>query len=115
MASSRVVATGYVDLGCDGRTELRIHGVGGTSPEALLDHPHPVQVAGDPTSGFFRRWDADGRGTESVESPESPESSSGQPESPAEGHHVEGFSCGGLTSGSARRALWLLLVPFLLV
>src|ERR1700681_251788 len=99
MVSRRVVARGYVDLGCDGRTELRIHGVGGTSPQELLDHAHPVQVAGDPTSGFFRRWDPDALG----------------PEHATNGRHVEGFSWGGMTSGSARRALWLLLAPFLLV
>ena len=72
--------------------------MGGTSPQELLDHPHPVQVAGDATSGFYRRWDAD----------------AAEPATPTS-HHVEGFSWGGLTSGSAKRALWLLLIPFLLV
>jgi hypothetical protein len=95
----RPVATGYVDLGTTGRTELRIHGVGGTSPSDLLDHPHPVQVAGDATSGFFRRWDADGQAVLA------------QPGD----RHVEAFCWGGLTSGSTRRALWVLLIPFLLV
>lgn len=39
--------------------ELRIHAVGGTTPEILLGHPHPVQVAGDDTAGFYRPPDSD--------------------------------------------------------
>lgn len=84
--------------------ELRIHGVSGTSREALLEHNDAVQVAGDGRSGFHRRrgWHAYG---------------------PAEAvgavgpvrRHLEAFSWGGLTSGAASRAAWLLLLPFALV
>lgn len=65
--------------------ELRVHGVGGTTPEVLLSHPHPVQVAGDDTAGFYRAPDSDA---------------------------VEAYSWGGITSRAGSRALWLLLLPF---
>jgi hypothetical protein len=39
----------------DGVTELRVHGVGGTPPEALLNEEHPVRVSGDRHAGFYRR------------------------------------------------------------
>lgn len=67
--------------------ELRIHGVGGTTPEILLGHPHPVQVAGDDTAGFYRPPDSDS---------------------------LEAYSWGGITSRSGSRALWLLVLPFAL-
>ncbi|HEY7565398.1 MAG TPA: hypothetical protein VIA81_10790, partial [Acidimicrobiia bacterium] len=67
--------------------ELRIHGVGGTTPEVLLGHPHPVQVAGDESAGFYRRPDTNA---------------------------IEAYSWGGITSRSGSRALWLLLLPFAL-
>ena len=76
-----------VDL--SGVTELRVHGVGGTTPGALLDDLAPQQVAGDDVAGFFRTTDVRGR-------------------------HVEAYSWGGLTSRSGTRVLWLLLLPFLL-
>lgn len=38
--------------------ELRVHGVGGTPPESLLDRPHVRQVDGDDKSRFFRAVDA---------------------------------------------------------
>lgn len=72
--------------------ELRVHGVGGATPEELLDVPHTTQVAGDPAAGFFRPWSPGGR-------------------TPA----LEGYSWGGLTSASRLRALWVLLMPFALV
>lgn len=71
----------------NGITELRVHGVGGTTPEEMLFDPLPVKVAGDDTAGFWRTADREGR-------------------------HVEAYSWGGLTSRSASRALWLLLLPF---
>lgn len=99
MVTAWPIATGTLDEGHHGCTELRIHGVGATTPETLLDHPHVVQIAGDGTAGFYRRWDPDGR--------------------PGDRHgddrHVEGYCWGGLTSRSAVRALWVLLVPFMLV
>ncbi len=67
--------------------ELRVHGVGGTTPENLLDHPRPDKIAGDDISGFYRRPDRD---------------------------DLEAYSWGGLTSRSGARAGWLLLLPFAL-
>lgn len=69
-----------------GVVELRVHGVGGATPATLLDDPRPHQVAGDDIAGFHR---------------------GGHP-------HVEAYSWGGLTSRSAVRVLWLLLLPFML-
>ena len=79
----------------DGLTELRLHGVGGTPPEALLNDLAPEQAAGDRIAGFYRTADyAPPPGTAS--------------------RHVEGYSWGGLTSRSSWRVFWLLLLPFLL-
>ena len=72
-----------------GVTELRVHGVGGTTPGALLGDLAPQQVAGDSVAGFYRTADVRGR-------------------------HVEAYSWGGLTSRSGFRVLWLLLLPFML-
>jgi hypothetical protein len=58
----------------------------------ILQTPSPVRVAGDSVSGFYRREYQDNRPWD----------------------RVEAFSWGGLTSGGALRALWLLLTPFLL-
>lgn len=77
----------------DGVTELRVHGVGGTAPEALLNDLAPEQVAGDNIAGFYRTADH---------------------LSPPSSRHVEGYSWGGLTSRSSWRVFWLLLLPFLL-
>lgn len=74
-----------VDL--SGVTELRLHGVGGTTAEDLLGDLAPQQVSGDRIAGFYRTADLRGR-------------------------HVEAYSWGGLTSRSGSRVLWLLLLPF---
>jgi len=78
--------------------ELRVHGVSGTPPEALLARPHVKQVAGDAYSRFFRPVDGDGR-----------------PMYADDGHIVEGYHWGQFTSGSWRAGLWLILVPFGLI
>nr|MDT0662277.1 hypothetical protein [Micromonospora sp. DSM 115978] len=72
-----------------GITELRLHGVGGTSPEDLLGDAAPLPVSGDRIAGFYRTADLPDR-------------------------HVEAYSWGGLTSRSGTRVLWLLLFPFAL-
>lgn len=71
--------------------ELRVHGVGGATPEEMLDVPLTELVAGDEGAGFFRPW---------------------RPESSARA--LEGYSWGGLTSASRVRAMWVLLTPFAL-
>ncbi len=86
--------------------ELRVHGVHGTSPAAMLgvDGGDVGQVAGDGLTGIYRATGAlphrslDGTGVS-----------------------VEAYSWGALTSGVqgflgwVKRALWLLLLPFALV
>ncbi|HTY71734.1 MAG TPA: hypothetical protein VMI11_04820 [Actinomycetes bacterium] len=90
-----------LDDGVSGTTELRVHGVSGTPPDAILQMPPPwvAIVAGDAASGFFRRWlpgDAPAPTEQGVA-------------------RVEAYSWGGLTSGPGLRALWLLSLPFTLV
>jgi len=78
--------------------ELRVHGVSGTPPVDMLDHPLVKQVAGDTDGRFFRPVDAAGNEVHA-----------------ADGHIVEGYHWGPLTSGTWRQALWLALIPFGLV
>ena len=40
-----------------GVTELRVHGVGGTPPDAILGDLAPEQVSGDAIAGFYRSSD----------------------------------------------------------
>lgn len=71
--------------------ELRVHGVGGSSPEALLgvaSDKDTALVAGDDDAGFHAR--------------------SGEP-------WVEGYVWGGLTSGSIAQTFWIVLLPFTLL
>ncbi|TMM37521.1 MAG: hypothetical protein E6F99_11540 [Actinobacteria bacterium] len=77
-------------------TELRVHGVSGSPVESLLDRPLLGQVAGDADAGFFRPLPAYGNTT-----------------GPG-GATLEGYRWGNLTAGAAARALWLLLLPFML-
>jgi len=78
--------------------ELRVHGVSGTPPEDMLDHPLVKQVGGDTDGRFFRPVDAAGTEVRATD-----------------GHVIEGYHWGPLTSGTWRQALWLALVPFGLV
>ncbi|MGH9279029.1 MAG: hypothetical protein ACRD12_13100 [Acidimicrobiales bacterium] len=71
----------------EGVTELRVHGVGGTTPQTMLFDPMPTEVAGDTTAGFWRTHSRAGR-------------------------RLEAYSWGGLTSRAATRAFWVLLMPF---
>ncbi len=85
-----------VEAECGGVTELRVHGVGGSPPDAILGDLAPEQVSGDAIAGFYRSSDhkAD-YGHLDVD------------------RHVEAYSWGGLTSRSKVRVLWLALLPFL--
>ena len=85
---------------CAGVTELRVHGVGGTPPDAVLGDLAPEQVSGDAVAGFYRSsdhraTDADQQARLDVD------------------RQVEVYSWGGLTSRSKIRVLWLALLPFL--
>ncbi|WP_395482228.1 hypothetical protein [Streptomyces sp. KHY 26] len=77
--------------------ELLVHGVGGTTPEEMLGHARTVRVAGDDTAALFRRAeDASDSG-------------------PRSGPVQEAYVWCNLTSGDAGRALWLVLLPFMVV
>jgi len=90
----------YIDETTDGFTELRVHGVSGPPPDQVLDYPAAAVslIQGNATSGFWRRWRL-----------------GGSLEDIPDQHRIEAFSWGGLTSGAARQALWLPLLPFSLV
>ncbi|WP_158852489.1 hypothetical protein [Saccharothrix deserti] len=77
--------------------ELRVHGVTGTPPEAMLGDPYPEPVSGDDVARFLR-------GTKRA-------SAGGAPGAPRT-RVVEAFHWGRITSGGASRALWLALIPF---
>ena len=85
---------------CAGVTELRVHGVGGTPPDAILGDLAPEQVSGDAIAGFYRS--SDHRASDA-------DRDDGQDVD----RHVEVYSWGGLTSQSKIRVLWLALLPFL--
>src|SRR6478735_3402513 len=83
--------------------ELRVHGVSGTPPEALLSCPTEFleEVAGDKSAGFYRRQ------------PWLDDVTNGSPG--AWRRILEAYSWGGLTSGPASRAVWLLFLPFIFI
>jgi hypothetical protein len=85
------------DANLSGVTELRLHGVGGTTPENLLGDLAPQQVSGDRIAAFYRTADLPDRAVGGRIIPR---------------RHVEAYSWGGLTSRSGSRVLWLLLFPF---
>ncbi|MEU6854778.1 hypothetical protein ABZ901_33190, partial [Actinacidiphila alni] len=80
--------------------ELLVHGVGGTTPALMLDDPRTVCLAGDDTAGIHRRaCDADAEE---------------HPEAHRDGPVPEAYCWSNLTSGNGSRALWLLLLPFMI-
>ncbi|MEU6670948.1 hypothetical protein [Streptomyces sp. NPDC046727] len=82
--------------------ELLVHGVGGTTPEKMLGDPRTVRVTGDETAAVFRRAD---------DAEAAPEDGP----HPRRGPVREAYVWCNLTSGDASRALWLLLLPFMVV
>ncbi|WP_428956580.1 hypothetical protein [Streptomyces sp. cg35] len=81
--------------------ELLVHGVGGTTPQEMLDDPRTVRVSGDETAAVFRRVD-------DVDAESRPEDYRGKPV-------PEAYVWCNLTSGNGSRALWLVLLPFMIV
>ncbi|MGX4693937.1 hypothetical protein [Streptomyces sp. JNUCC 63] len=81
--------------------ELLVHGVGGTTPERMLDDPRTVRITGDDTAAVFRRAD-------DVDAETRPGKHHGTPV-------PEAYVWCNLTSGNGARALWLLLLPFMVV
>ncbi|WP_434099875.1 hypothetical protein [Streptomyces viridosporus] len=81
--------------------ELLVHGVGGTTPEEMLDDPRTVRITGDDIAAVFRR--ADDADAER------------RPDDRRDGPVPEAYVWCNLTSGNGTRALWLLLLPFMVV
>ncbi|MFC9605274.1 hypothetical protein ACFTTN_17635 [Streptomyces niveus] len=81
--------------------ELLVHGVGGATPQEMLADPYTVRITGDETAAIHRRPD-----DEEAES---------HPERYADGPVPEAYCWSNLTSGNGARALWLLLLPFMVV
>ncbi|WP_445025733.1 hypothetical protein [Streptomyces sp. SAS_270] len=81
--------------------ELLVHGVGGTTPEEMLGDPRTVRITGDATAAVYRRVD-------DADAEARPEDYRGKPV-------PEAYVWCNLTSGNGARALWLLLLPFMVV
>ncbi|GGV00339.1 hypothetical protein GCM10010275_43900 [Streptomyces litmocidini] len=79
--------------------ELLVHGVGGATPESMLDDPRTVRVTGDRTAAVYRRG-------EDLDAEEHPERYAARPV-------PEAYCWSNMTSGDGARALWLLLLPFM--
>jgi chromate transport protein ChrA len=82
--------------------ELLVHGVGGTTPQEMLDDPRTVRITGDGIAAVFRRAD-------DVDAETSPD------DRRRDGPVPEAYVWCNLTSGNGTRALWLLLLPFMVV
>lgn len=81
--------------------ELLVHGVGGTTPQEMLVDPRTVRVTGDTTAAIYRR-------STDVDAEQHPERYHGKP-------IAEAYCWSNLTSGNGSRALWLLLLPFMVI
>ncbi|MEV2214247.1 hypothetical protein AB0H86_22840 [Streptomyces sp. NPDC050997] len=81
--------------------ELLVHGVGGTTPEQMLDDPRTARISGDDIAAVFRR-------AEDADAESRPADYRGRPV-------PEAYVWCNLTSGNGTRALWLLLLPFMVV
>lgn len=92
----------------DTALELLVHGVGGTTPEEMLNDPRTVRITGDDTAAVFRRVDDAEAETAEKEAAEQPRELPGKPV-------PEAYVWCNLTSGNGSRALWLLLLPFMVV
>ncbi|WP_406336765.1 hypothetical protein OG814_34560 [Streptomyces zaomyceticus] len=79
--------------------ELLVHGVGGATPQDMLDDPRTVRITGDRTAAMHRR-------AEDLDAEDHPERYAARPV-------PEAYCWSNLTSGDGARALWLLLLPFM--
>ncbi|WP_237320880.1 hypothetical protein [Streptomyces sp. JJ36] len=79
--------------------ELRVHGVGGATPEEMLGDPRTRRITGDDTAAVHRR-------AADVDAESRPRDHAGRTV-------PEAYCWSPLTSGNSARALWLLLLPFM--
>jgi hypothetical protein len=116
-ASRGVPPQGPVPPAGGATLELLVHGVGGTTPAEMLDDPRTVRVTGDGTAAVFRRADdVDAERTAQAGPAAGPPAGpsgggSGEAAPPVQ----EAYVWCNLTSGNGSRALWLLLLPFMVV
>ncbi|MGP3981757.1 hypothetical protein [Streptomyces sp. KR80] len=97
--SGTTEARGERRYGTELALELLVHGVGGTTPQEMLDDPSVVRIAGDDTAGIHRR-------REDAEAESRPADYRDRPV-------PEAYCWSNLTSGNGARALWLVLLPFM--
>lgn len=95
-AGAGALADSMLPPGAPDFTELRVHGVSGSTGTVMLEHPAALQVAGDTTTMFYRRWTPAGGGGAGVP------------------WKLEAYSWGGLTESPLASASWLLFAPFML-
>ncbi|MFE0677200.1 hypothetical protein [Streptomyces sp. NPDC058867] len=81
--------------------ELLVHGVGGATPQDMLGDPRTQRITGDDVAAVFRRAD-------DVDAESRPGDYRDRPV-------PEAYVWCNLTSGNGARALWLLLLPFMVV
>ncbi|MFP8961372.1 hypothetical protein ACLIYP_12530 [Streptomyces nanhaiensis] len=100
--------------------ELLVHGVGGTTPQEMLGDPRTVRITGDDTAGIHRRADdadAESRFGEYSGGLTADRSADPLAEPSADRARQrpipEAYCWSNLTSGNSARALWLLLLPFM--
>ncbi|WP_344650249.1 hypothetical protein [Cryptosporangium japonicum] len=96
--------------------ELLVHGVGGATPIEQLDDPSPTRVSGDATVGFYRHKSPPPGVTPPDVLPGTGADAPGERSAAVRSGLVQEAYCwSGLTSASASRAAWLILLPFTLV
>ncbi|MGW0773759.1 hypothetical protein ACWD01_08945 [Streptomyces sp. NPDC002835] len=81
--------------------ELLVHGVGGATPQDMLGDPRTVRMTGDDKAAVYRR-------TDDAQAEDDPAAYRDRP-------IPEAYCWSNLTSGNGARALWLLLLPFMVV
>ncbi|TXC97084.1 hypothetical protein FS847_14850 [Streptomyces sp. ISID311] len=92
-------ADGPPDLAPQLSLELLVHGVGGTSAPDMLGDPRVQLITGDDTAACYRR-------TDDADAEQRPDDYRGEPVR-------EAYCWSNLTSGNGARALWLILLPFM--
>ncbi|MFF5184429.1 hypothetical protein ACFY30_11650 [Streptomyces sp. NPDC000345] len=88
--------------------ELLVHGVGGATPEKMLNDPRTVRITGDDTAAVHRRAEDADADAPAADATTTVPDHGGRPV-------PEAYVWSNLTSGNGTRALWLLLLPFMVV
>lgn len=109
--SARGTTGGSGDAAPQPALELLVHGVGGATPQEMLRDPRTELVTGDRTAGIHRR-------TGDVRAANAAGDAAGERRGEGGGSRTEpvqeAYCWSNLTSGNGARALWLLLLPFMI-